>query len=486
MALRFGLSSRIVLYLTTLLLFTGAILSPIFYYISKHNIDQLVRSNAQGRARAAASAIAQTLPDQALALNGRTQVGRLLEALKGDPLIAGIAASDIEGRPLAASGIKPPTREEIPRQKQAISFNSMGRGLTVTAPIIKGNQLKGAVRIHFLTQPAYDRFTKGIRLFVFYIILTLVLLIIITATVVYKVVIRPLNRMAEAAEEAAPETFGMLPGTEGTSETARLARSVNAMVHGIQEREQELEARVRELDRTGRELRLTQSDLIRAEKLASVGQLAAGVAHEVGNPLAAVLSYVGLMRDGKIPEEEGKETLKRVESELNRIHRIIRDLLDYSRPSEPKLGAVDLKDTIEASLQLLQPQERLKEIQIECSYQDGLPAVAADPSMLYQVLINLLLNAADAQEGCGRITIETATGKGGMVALIISDEGPGIAEENLEKIFEPFFTTKAPGRGTGLGLSICQRIVEMMGGVMEVRCPKEGGTRFAVHLKPAT
>jgi signal transduction histidine kinase len=244
-----------------------------------------------------------------------------------------------------------------------------------------------------------------------------------------------------------------------------------------------------------------REQLIRTEKLASVGQLAAGVAHEIGNPLAAVLGYVDILRadaagDGPplMTGAERRDALERVKAETQRINKIIQDLLAYSRPTKEEAEVTDPRKVLQSAQALLTPQARFRGVKIRV--QDPVstvgetvagrtgdrswPRVLASTGRLNQVFLNLLLNAADAMDGQGVVTVacERLMDK---VRIRFRDEGPGISGDMARKIFDPFFTTKAPGQGTGLGLSISRSIVEANHGTLEL-IPTEPGERGATFL----
>jgi signal transduction histidine kinase len=264
----------------------------------------------------------------------------------------------------------------------------------------------------------------------------------------------------------------------------------NEMAAQLRDERQALEDRVRELERTTGELHEAHDQLFRSERLASVGRLAAGVAHEIGNPLAAILGLVELVRGGGLAQEEQDEFLRRVEKETERIQKIIRDLLDFARQereTETEEASADLGEVVEDAVRLVAPQKDLRRVDIERRLDDEVPRVRGSADRLTQVVLNLLLNAADAIEGDGAIRVEVRTIDGAptKVELVVADSGPGIAPEVLGELFEPFVTTKPTGEGTGLGLAVCHAIVERLGGTIRAENAPEGGARFVVVLPAA-
>jgi two-component system, NtrC family, sensor kinase len=230
-----------------------------------------------------------------------------------------------------------------------------------------------------------------------------------------------------------------------------------------------------------------REQIIRTEKLASVGQLAAGVAHEIGNPLAAILGYVDILRadaagKGELAIAERQDALARVKAETQRIHRIIRELLEFSRPSHEDRVPTDPLRVVASAQALLAPQSRFRDVRVVTTGGDRWPEALVAPGRLTQVLVNLLLNAADAMGGKGTIVV-ACEAPGDQVVLTIADEGPGVPPEHRRKIFDPFFTTKPVGQGTGLGLPVSRSIVESFGGALELAPAAEGrGAMFVLTL----
>ncbi|MEO1173106.1 MAG: ATP-binding protein, partial [Myxococcota bacterium] len=286
-----------------------------------------------------------------------------------------------------------------------------------------------------------------------------------------------LFRLVAESDHAGLKTFG------GHSDTfASLGRNILAMNERIGSDTQKIAAQLEALKEANTELETAQSQLVRAERLAVVGTLAAGFAHEVGNPLAVVSGFVELLRDDALDDAERIQAVRRIETELQRIQGIVRDLLDFSRAPTDVVGTCSVSDVLAEVRALLAPQKPFARLTLEIEAQDL--TLAIDKNALVQVLLNLALNAADAMDGVGTLRIEV---QGGALAeIFVEDSGPGIAKEHLATVFEPFFTTKEAGKGTGLGLSVCERIVTSAGGAIRVdRSERLGGARFAVALPQA-
>ena len=311
-------------------------------------------------------------------------------------------------------------------------------------------------------------------------------------------IVRPMEGLTRAAERVAAGRRDVHAEERGAAEVVRAASAFNRMSDQLAARESELSQQVTELEKASADLRRAQEQVVRGERLAMVGRLAAGIAHEVGNPLAAIVGLSEVMRDGGLEEEEIKDFAGRIGNEAQRIHRTVRQLLDYARaapgatarPGEdgaPVEAGADVRDAIEQVRKLLQPQKSMRDIVLTVDVEDALPTVGVSGDRLVQVVLNLALNAADAIRGDGRARGEIALRArldGSKVVIEVEDDGPGIPAALRERVFEPFFTTKPAGEGTGLGLPTSAAIVEQAGGAITVvnRGDGGGGARMVVTL----
>ncbi len=232
-------------------------------------------------------------------------------------------------------------------------------------------------------------------------------------------------------------------------------------------------------------LQKTQQQLIQAAKLSSIGQLSAGLAHELNNPLSGVLIYTRLMKEklakNTIDKEQLQSNLTKIESAIDYCTGIIRGLLDFARQSEPLLRPVTVSRAIDKALSLVEHEPRMKLVEAVREETPDLPLVVADFNQLVQVFINLLVNAIQAMNNGGRLTIRTET-EDGWVKMSVSDTGSGISPENMERLFTPFFTTKEDIKGVGLGLAVSHGIIERHGGRIEARSSVGKGSTFTVFL----
>lgn len=235
--------------------------------------------------------------------------------------------------------------------------------------------------------------------------------------------------------------------------------------------------------------KLVQRQISQTEKLAAVGQLAAGVMHEINNPLATIGACVEAlsMRAEELSRPDkswAEEYLRIIDSELGRCKAIIDGLLDFSRPQSRAMGRAEVNQVIEDALFLVKHHDRFRRIELVRLLSDDLPDIRGNTEQLIQVFLALMLNSIDAMEGTGTLTVRTkgSPGSNGFVVAEFEDTGMGIPQDEISKIFEPFFTTKQPGRGTGLGLSICYGIVQQHGGTISVESSIGRGSKFSVTL----
>jgi two-component system NtrC family sensor kinase len=288
-----------------------------------------------------------------------------------------------------------------------------------------------------------------------------------------------LNRLAAAADAVAHGRLDYQVDEVTRDEVGRLAASVNAMVAGLQVRARSLEEEER---KHTEELMQLQSRMVHSEKLASMGRLAAGVAHELNTPLGGVLSLAMLVLEECDASHPFRKDLEIIVKQTLRCRDIVKGLLDFAHQSEVRAVKTEVNSVIENTLALLERQAIFQNIRIARKLKEDLPPAFIDPSQLQSVIMNIVMNAVDAMDGKGVLSVETNVDEAGeQVVLLISDTGKGIADKIKPLIFEPFFTTKKPGEGTGLGLAVVYGIVKKAGGRISVDS-SPGGTTFTVRI----
>ncbi|MEE9607862.1 MAG: HAMP domain-containing protein [Myxococcota bacterium] len=318
-------------------------------------------------------------------------------------------------------------------------------------------------------------------------------------------VVLPLRRLSAAARSIADGALEARVPVEGPREVEELATAFNEMTEALERRTRSLEKAVVDLRALNQELRQAHAGLDRAERLAAVGRLAAGVAHEVGNPVGALLALLDLAGRDDSLSDAARGHLARAAEQGGRVRRILRQLLEFSQPPRRSPGALDLVALAEDTLGAVSAQRRYAGIHFQVRREGEPPLAWGDRGAAEQVLLNLALNAADAALGADRPRVElrvcgasleerrgesrdAAAGRRDPEAVecLVCDSGAGIAPEDRERIFDPFFTTKPPGEGTGLGLANSLRLAEDDGGRLELAPAPEGfATAFSLRLPVA-
>lgn len=297
-----------------------------------------------------------------------------------------------------------------------------------------------------------------------------------------RAVLQPVDRLREATARIASGEFGVTVSDEAPRELAELARSLSAMSEALKQYQERTAEQVTHLEEANERLRAAQEALVRSEKLAGIGRLAAGLAHELGNPLTAVRGYVDLLIEGGRPGDPDRALLLGAQGEVERMHGLLRSLLDYAREERHEVGPVPVRRLLEDAVAAVRHQPQFREVAFAV---EADPAAVAllDAEKLRQALVNLLLNAGAA--GAHRIALRLVESADGVV-IEVEDDGQGITPEDLPRVFDPFFTTREPGAGTGLGLAIVHRIAELHGGGVTVRSLVGQGTTFRLTLDAAT
>ena len=298
--------------------------------------------------------------------------------------------------------------------------------------------------------------------------LVIVLIAAVFGVVVSRRITRPLERLSRAVRKIAKGDFDVNVAIKSSDEIGELSTSFNDMASELKERESSLKN--------------AQHALVQSEKMAAVGTLSAGLAHEVKNPLSAVLGYTQLSKRKLDQPEALKQHLDTIETETRRCNEIIGNLMQFSRQEKGEHSPISVNEVVEKSIAIVNHQLALTDVKIESELADSLPDTLGNANQLQQVLMNLMINAQQAMGKDGG-TVDLATlVERDSVLITVSDTGPGIEADIATKIFEPFFTTKPAGQGTGLGLSVTYGIIKDHGGDISVERAEGGGAKFVISL----
>jgi two-component system NtrC family sensor kinase len=325
----------------------------------------------------------------------------------------------------------------------------------------------------------------------FFLLATIGFLMIIGITYyMIRNITRPLGEMVFATRNISAGRFDQEVQSNSPGEIALLADSFNAMLKSLRQMKGDLEEWGRTLEEKVKqrteELVAMQARVAQSERLASLGMLAAGVAHEINNPLGGILALTGLTVEDMKQEDPNRETLEEVIRQTERCRDIVKGLLEFSRQSKANTERIDLNRILQDTLSLLAKQALFFNIEVVRDLDPGLPAVMADKSQFQQVFMNIFVNAVQAMDERGTITIASRHNRAGKcVEVAISDTGRGISPEQIDRIFDPFFTTKESGQGTGLGLSIAYGIVTTHRGAISVRSEVGKGSTFTLRMPVA-
>jgi len=343
----------------------------------------------------------------------------------------------------------------------------------------------GILYVGMLEKPYIDTANRVMLTFTLMASLCVVFLLIILYFSTTQIT-RPLQRMVIATEEIAKGDLSHKVDIKSRDELGFLATSFNEMIDQLRRANEELMEWGRTLEKKveerTRELTEMQTKLLQSEKLASLGKLAAGVAHEINNPLGAILIYSHLLLEEMPKNTPAYENLRKIVKETSRCKDIVKGLLEFARPKEPEMSPTDVNETVDRALAIMEKQALFQNVKINKEY-GQLPRIVADAAQLQQVFMNIILNAAEAMNGRGTLTITSSLDpKKEQIRVAFKDTGHGIRPEDMPRLFEPFFTTKEVGKGTGLGLAISYSIIQKHKGTIEVSSQVGQGSTFTIIL----
>ena len=342
--------------------------------------------------------------------------------------------------------------------------------ITGYAPLrtIEG-RVVGMIYVGLLERPYSDLKTRSTLLFVG-ITLSGVALATAASILISRRLSTPVRALVKASRRVAEGELDARVTVTTRDEIGELARAFNTMAAALAVREEQLKD-------------FTRKKIMQSERLAVVGQLAADVAHELNNPLQGIVTYSHLLLERLPAGDPQRTSVEKIATQAARCATIIRGLLDFSRPKKPQKKPINLCALVEECFALVEDRALFHNIEVVRDYADCLPDTVVDPAQIQQVLMNLIINAAEAMDGAGRLTVSTRFDlEREMVQLVLRDTGHGIREEDLGRIFDPFFTTKEVGHGTGLGLAISFGIVKEHGGTITVESELGVGTTFTIEL----
>ncbi len=385
--------------------------------------------------------------------------------------------------------IKIGTRETWSQGSMWANFWQQGRYLIISSPINNGGPYRQAALI-FDLKNIYDVFRWSQKGIFIYIVINTFILTAIASYRLYRIYLRPLKRLIRRAEEYNDSDDALFKVRKEDNELHSLSRALNQLVTRISKDKDTLSNAVVALEKANRELKNAQQEVIRAEKLASVGRLSSGIAHEIGNPIGIVMGYLELLKNPALSDADKRDFIERTGNEIERINRIIQQLLDLSRPVQESNKPITVHELIQDLHDVVKVQPFMANINLVLELFAERDVIQADSGQLRQVFLNILINAVDAMQTEGDhqgiVCIKTKNiyrdDQTIWMDIVFEDNGSGIDSEAIDTIFDPFFTTKEPGKGTGLGLSVCYMIVDQLGGTLKVSSQPGNGTRMSILL----
>ncbi len=480
--MRFGIRAQLLLAIGALLVLAFL---PLFFAVAsltRASHAQSWRRHARDLGRAIAGHVTEARRSRS-----PEQLTELLQAQIGHG-VGGIGVYDDHGALTSSRGapgaVQALPKTVVPDREQLMEVTtSRGPAMVVVVPGARGSV--GAL-LH--TDPSAVQVTPLVRLLAFYIGLLALALLMFLYFVLTRIVVAPIDKLSSAAGRVAAGARELTVPHSGGRELINLGSSLATMTRSLRAEEQQLREKIDELRQTTDDLKRAQDTVIRTERLASVGRLAAGLAHEIGNPISAIMSFQELLLDGELDPDQ-RDFIQRMKRETERVNRVLRDLLDFARPAaQPQAVELDasgasasVAEAIEHVGALVRPQKSFNGVELICVVEEGLPPVAMERERVEQVLLNLLLNAADAvPRPGGRVSID-AQSQDDQLRVVLEDNGGGIEPSVRGSLFEPFVSTKDVGKGTGLGLAVCRGLVEAAGGSIDVEDGAEGA-RFVLLL----
>lgn len=374
----------------------------------------------------------------------------------------------------------------------ALGVFTLGRRLVrLTQPVFSGGVQVGSIAVEKDLRPLYAELRQKERIVFVYIVLNTIILATIGFFRLVRLVIRPLDRLVEVADTYSQNVSFMLMNEKPGSEFGRLTSSLNGMLCQIEEDNAKLRSTVGSLEKAHQEAVKTRKKMILTEKMASMGRLSAGLAHEIGNPLAIVQGYIELLGQKSTTSEEREQFASRAGKEVARIDSLLKQLLDVSRkPNCPK-ALIHVHEVLTEIVQFITDQRKNSHIELLLLLDAVDDVVVAERDGLKQIFLNCLLNSIDAigegsEQKNGWIQVSTELTNDGdgdfSLQVAITDNGYGIDASDMDNIFEPFFTRKEPGKGTGLGLAVSHSLIENIGGTIRLEKNEPMGTRAVIEL----
>jgi signal transduction histidine kinase len=481
-----GLTVTILAFLGLLLLLAWLLFSILAFKTAANDLYAQKGEHAGTLLKAFVSLLPDSIPTYPEGfIPPDSQASRYTQKLSEESAFNRMTLLDKNGRPIFSAGrdgsdIYSPF-QGLSQTAEGSYIKADGSGVVHIITVNRDGSAVGKAGLLLSLASEKARLIRSRQMLIAYFVLDFILLLGLGSFVLSRIVVNPINRLLAATEKITGGQYGQRLNISGSAELARLAAAFNIMAGALNSKDIQVAEQMAALTQANSDLRQAREETLRTEKLASIGLLAAGMAHEIGTPLASIMGYAELATIEQPNNPAILDYARRIGQDCSRIDRIVRGLLDFSRPRTDSGESAEISDVLHSTVDLLTQQGVFKQLHLILAIDDGLPPARCDQYQLQQVLINLLLNSRDATPPGGTIKL-SARQEDSFICLEVMDNGSGIAEGAMKHIFDPFFTTKQPGKGTGLGLAISARIIEGFGGHIKAVSAVDKGSCFSIRL----
>lgn len=414
-----------------------------------------------------------------------SQASRYFQKLSEESAFSRLTLLDRNGKPIFSAGREGSDPyspfQGLSNVAEGSFIRPDGSGVVHLITVRQNGEIVGKAGLLLPLAQENARLNRSRQMLIAYFALDFILLLGLGSFVLSRIIVNPINRLLTATEKITGGQYGQKLNVSGGAELARLATAFNEMASALRNKDCQVTEQMTALEKANTDLRQAREETLRTERMASIGLLAAGMAHEIGTPIASIMGYAELSASEQPDNPAIQDYARRITEDCSRIDRIVRGLLDFSRPRTQSGENADVRDVVISTLDLMTQQGAFKQLHLSTEIGEGSLPARCDQHQLQQVVINLLLNSRDATPAGGTIMVR-ARREQACIRLDVIDSGAGIPDELMKLVFEPFFTTKPPGKGTGLGLAISARIVDGFGGRITVASKEGEGSCFSVWL----
>lgn len=480
-----SLTVSILAFLGSLLVLTWLLFSFLAFKTAANDLYAQKGEHARTLLKAFVSLLPDLIPNYPEGfIPPDSQASQYIQKLSEESTFSRLSLLDRNGKPIFSAGREGDAYSPFQGLSKAADGSYIrpdGSGVVHLITVVRDGEGVAKAALLLSLAPEQARLNRSRQILMAYFALDFILLLGLGSFVLSRIVVNPINRLLTATEKITGGQYGQRLNLSGSAELARLANAFNEMASALHSKDRQVTEHTAALEKANSDLGLAREETIRTEKMASIGLLAAGMAHEIGTPLASIMGYADLSAAEEPDNPAIQDYARRISEDCSRIDRIVRGLLDYSRPRILIGEKSDVRAVVLSTVELMTQQGVFKQLNLIAELDEGLLPALCDQHQLQQVIINLLLNSRDATPSGGTIKVRAGQDEA-HIRLDVIDSGTGISDESIKHIFDPFFTTKPPGKGTGLGLAISARIIEGFGGRIKAVSKFGEGSCFSIWL----